>query len=224
MTPLKLLLVVLAGLASAFAEAKTNATEQVPMDKLQRAVMDELNIARTKPLKYVEYLKEHRRKFEGKIFNGPMGSKILTQEGVEAVDEAIVVLSKQKPLTALKPSEGLSLAALDHAEDTGPRGITGHDGFDGSDSERRMKRYGEWQTTYGENISYGFSDARLIVLQLIIDDGVPNRGHRTNIYNKDFHVAGIAYGQHKTFRSMCVIDFAGGYNDDKQAIRKRKVK
>lgn len=220
----KLLMVVLSVLTTTSADAKTNVIEQASMDGLEKAVLDELNVARTKPLKYVEYLKEHKRKFDGKVFVGPSGVRIATKEGIGAVDEAIGVLLKQKPLTALKYVEGLSLAARDHAEDTGPKGLTGHDGSDGSDADKRVKRYGEWEKTSGENISYGFSDARLIVLQLIIDDGVPGRGHRTNIFNKDFHVAGIACGQHRTFSNMCVIDFAGGYKDDRQAIRKRKVK
>ncbi len=52
-----------------------------------------------------------------------------------------------------------------------------------------------------------------IVLQLLTDDGVPSRGHRTNIMKSDFHVVGCATGPHKGYGMMCVMDFAGGFSD-----------
>ena len=51
------------------------------------------------------------------------------------------------------------------------------------------------------------------MLQLIIDDGVKNRGHRTNIFTGAFRVVGIATGSHAKYGSMCVMDFAGGFDD-----------
>jgi uncharacterized protein YkwD len=68
----------------------------------------------------------------------------------------------------------------------------------------------QWTGSIGENISYGPDDGLEVVLQLIIDDGVPDRGHRANIFSPDFRLAGVACGPHPTFRTVCVIDFAGG--------------
>ena len=56
----------------------------------------------------------------------------------------------------------------------------------------------------GENCSYGKETAVGIVMQLFIDDGVPSRGHRTNLMNADFREVGIFAGPHKEFRIMCV--------------------
>lgn len=43
----------------------------------------------------------------------------------------------------------------------------------------------------------GYNQANLIVFALLVDDGVANRGHRTNILNEKFKVVGVASGTHK---------------------------
>jgi len=74
----------------------------------------------------------------------------------------------------------------------------------------RMDRHGKRQGMVGENISYGSHTGKDVLLQLLIDDGVQSRGHRTNIFNEAFKVVGIASGMHKTFGSATVFDYAGG--------------
>jgi uncharacterized protein YkwD len=76
--------------------------------------------------------------------------------------------------------------------------------------EGRVSRQVEWTGSIGENISYGTNDGRDVVIQLIVDDGVPGRGHRVNIFSPDFRLAGVACGPHPTIRTVCVINFAGG--------------
>jgi len=63
----------------------------------------------------------------------------------------------------------------------------------------------------GENLSYGPSTAREIVIQLLVDDGVAGRGHRKNIFDNRFRVAGAAVGPHATFGAMCAIEFAAAF-------------
>jgi uncharacterized protein YkwD len=63
----------------------------------------------------------------------------------------------------------------------------------------------------GENINYGNDDARRIVASLLIDDGVPSRGHRRNLLNGTFKFVGVSIGPHPVYGHMCVIDFAGSY-------------
>lgn len=112
----------------------------------------------------------------------------------------------------------MARACRDHVLDTGPKDIIGHYGSDKSSPFDRMDRYGTWLVTAGENIAYGSSDAKAILTQLIIDDGVPGRGHRTNIFNPEFLALGSFTGFHKTYKIQTCIDFAGAFEDNAAAI------
>ncbi len=179
---------------------------------LERGVLEETNHARTDPAAYARHLEELLPWFQGDILMRPGATAGLrTEEGAAAVREAIAFLKRQEPRPALTWSDGLWRAARDHARDQGPTGATGHAGSDGSTLDDRTKRYGRWLETVGENIEYGSSTAREVVIALIVDDGVASRGHRTNIFAASFRVMGAAYGPHARYRQLCVINYAGGF-------------
>ena len=48
-------------------------------------------------------------------------------------------------------------------------------------------------------------------MQLFIDDGVTNRGHRKTILSSDVNVVGIATCTHKVYGHMAVLVYAGSF-------------
>jgi uncharacterized protein YkwD len=104
--------------------------------------------------------------------------------------------------------EQLSLSSKDHVFETGKKGITGHYGSDRSSPATRIERYKKDYQTLGENIAYGFYTPRDVVIELFVDDGVYDRGQRKNLLNDQFENIGVNCGYHKTYRIMCVQNFA----------------
>jgi uncharacterized protein YkwD len=190
-----------------------NAEQLNYLSPLENAVIQEINMARSNPKGYATFLEEWKWYFDGRLLKLPGERIILTKEGATAVNEAMSTIRSMNPVARLSPSRGMSLGAKDHVRDQGSSGSIGHRGRDGSTVWERVNRYGTWEKSVAENISYGSNKARNIVMELIIDDGVPGRGHRKNIFNPDFRVIGVACGHHETYGTVCVITFAGGYNE-----------
>lgn len=158
---------------------------------LDDAVLDELNFARARP---AEYARELRRDLD-------------RSDDPAAVEEAIDFLDRQASLPPLEADRRVTAAARQHTASQGPRGEVGH-GPAGA-LGRRLREQGVWAGLSAENISYGYDDPRDVVRQLIIDSGVPGRGHRRNIFGSAYQLAGVACGPHRAYGYMCVIDFAG---------------
>ncbi|MDR2784039.1 MAG: CAP domain-containing protein [Treponema sp.] len=201
--------------ADAWSAALLDTARNVDyMSVVEKDVVFELNKARSDPQRYAEeYIKPRLAYFSRKIYAEPGKPRVATNEGVDAVYACINAMAKQQPAPPLAPERGMSLGAQDHVRDlTGT--VAGHMGSDKSDPAKRVSRYGQWMSTWGENIAYGVASGRDIVIELLIDDGSPNRGHYNNTMNKAFGKIGVAVGPHKEYGTVCVIDFAGGYTTD----------
>ncbi len=183
------------------------------LSPLEKAIVREINAARTNPTGYASFLEEWKRYYDGRLLKIPGERIIMTEEGATAVKEAATSFRSMNPAPRLIASKGMSLGARDHVRDQGASGSLQHKGSDGSQPWDRVNRYGAWERCIAENIAYGGDKARNIVISLIVDDGVPSRGHRKNIFNPDFRVIGVAWGHHPTYRTICVITFAGGYKE-----------
>jgi uncharacterized protein YkwD len=189
------------------------------LTEIERQVIIEINMVRTDPAEYARrYLVPLRSYYHNTLLQFPGEIALSTNEGIRALDGCIRELQTIKPVSPLSPKKGLTLAARDHARDQAKTGATGHTGSDGSTPGVRLNRYGKWDISVGENINYGNEDAKRIVTSLLIDDGVPSRGHRRNLLNATFKFVGASVGPHRVYGHMCVVDFAGSYRA-KRGIR-----
>lgn len=182
------------------------------------AIIHEMNRVRANPAAYARELETLRQHFRGRLLREPgQTSDRITNEGVSALDDAVAWLRRQRPVGPLNTNGRLALAAGDHARMQGPRGNCGHGGPDGSSPLDRVARRGLSPDIVGEVIAYGPDTARDVVRELIIDDGVADRGHRIAIFDQEYTRAGAACGPHAAYGAMCVVDFADGSDSSRIA-------
>jgi uncharacterized protein YkwD len=153
-----------------------------------RAVLAVINFARTHPADYARSLEVAQR--------------------TRASEEAIEFLERQSPRAPLTANARLARSAARHAADQGPRGLIGHTGSDGSTVRDRVQDAGVFSSVVAEEISFGQNTADAVVRQWIVDEGVPDRAHRSDLFDRVFRFGGVACGRHRIYRSMCVIDLS----------------
>ncbi|HEX8502954.1 MAG TPA: CAP domain-containing protein [Pyrinomonadaceae bacterium] len=195
-----------------------NAPKAAAAAALEQEVLQEINLARTRPAEYAAYLEQLRTRFDGREYRRPGRPGLMTAEGAAALEEAIGFLRAAKPLPPLSLSDGMCSGARELVRDQAGTDATGHKAADGSFCEQRAKRFGTWMEPIGENLSYSDDTARERVITLLVDDGFASRGHRKRIFDASFRVAGVACGDHK-LGAMCVITLAGGFSDAAKAAR-----
>jgi uncharacterized protein YkwD len=193
-------------------DALDTARDAEYLTGLEKDVVLEMNKARSSPKKYAElYIQPRLRYYSGNNYSEPGQITIVTREGKKAVEDCAAALSRMQSSPLLTPELGLSRGAKDHTADQGKTGQTGHNGSDRSTPFTRIERYGGGYNRAGENLAYGSRTGRDIVVDLLVDDGVPSRGHRANIMDRRFTQTGVSCGTHPQFRTMCAITYANGY-------------
>lgn len=179
----------------ALAGCASDDSESSSASAADKAVLEEMNFARTNPAGYIlSRLTPLKSSYSG--------------TKLSALNELISEMQSMTALTAYQWGDGLYQAADEWVQSQGSTTQAGHD----SNIWKRIKKYCSY-TSAGENLSYGYSSAKDIVIQLLVDDGVETRGHRKNILSTSFTHAGCSIGSHKQYRNMCCIDFAGGYSE-----------
>jgi uncharacterized protein YkwD len=182
------------------------ARKTFDLSELEADVILELNKARTNPAKYAElYIKPRLSDYKDKFYKGKV-----TKEGVVAVNDCIKAMNKQQKTNPLTVDKELVRLAREYTKLQGKTSETGHN-TNGQSVEIRFKELLNKGMKAAENISYGRSSGREIVIAQLIDDGKPGRGHRKNNLSSEYTHVGVSFGAHQRYDTMCTIDFCGPY-------------
>jgi hypothetical protein len=176
------------------------------MTQVEKEIIFEYNKVRWDPKRYAQEVIEPSKKwFSGKTFLMGGKYKVVTREGVAAVDACLKALegySKSGPYLWAKPFKEFYEIALLHASDQSKTGGMGHIGSDGKNTKQRiLSLTEEGSSGYGdglENIGYGqfCNQAQLLLHLLLVDDGLLDRGHQKNIFVKSVNQIGCSVKSH----------------------------
>ena len=176
----------------------------------ERGIIEEHNRVRQNPQSYIPILENYLASMDadGNI-QGGCGNRctLLTKEGKPAVEEAIAFLRTQPAVSPLELSANIAQAAKSHANEQ-RNGAVGHTSANGDRVSDRLAKSGVESIISGENIDYGSTSAQDVIISLIVDDGVPDRGHRINLFRPEWSTAGAGCGPHATIRTVCVVNYA----------------
>lgn len=157
------------------------------MQNLELQMIDEINLMRSNPSGYVQYVQEYadRQKNTG-------GFAI----GQAALSSLISDLQNSPQLSHLQPSRCIYSAAQKHGSDCLSMGSMEHKGSDGKWPWDRVLRECSSMTDGNENLVGGPDNVRESVIILLIDDGIPGYGHRKTLMRADWqYVACYKVGQ-----------------------------
>lgn len=158
----------------------------------------------TKLLVLVNQLRTNPKKFLKDVAKPYLVENYLDEEN-RYVKSLIRDLKRQKKSSPLRTDDFLQRIARNYALDMGETGSYGHVSKKLGTLAKRMR--GSGISYYGENCAYGDAYAIDILMQLLIDDGVPSLGHRKNLLNKEYTHVGIAIELHRKYGWNCVMDF-----------------
>lgn len=119
-------------------------------------------------------------------------------------------LNSIESLEPVLPEYDLFEVAKKHATEMGLQGKTGHISLNGESYENRAINLSKRYEKVMENCQYGYTDGLSIVIDLLIDEDIPDIGHRKSLLNKEVKYIGVAIKKHKVYRYNCVIEM--GYD------------
>ncbi len=126
----------------------------VSLTSRELEMVNEINILRTDPLKYHSYIEVY------------LQTKKISKEESEAAKEVAAILKTMRPLNALT----VNMKMYDDAKQFGLTLIEADELIHSS-------------LPYFENLSLGHKEIKNAILDLLIDEGIPDRGHRKNLLN-----------------------------------------
>ena len=173
----------------AFAQDTTNdeTVAQAPTpENLAALVIQEINRARTNPQAYADWLESQRQYYDGMVLRFPGEKPLRTNRGLKALDEAIAFIRRQPQLPAISSASALVATAQSQVS---------------AIVNNQSITYQDKYFVYGKVTPEG------IVMQLIVDDGFPDRRHRRAIFTDDYRQAGIVCSEIAIYDQVCAIAY-----------------
>lgn len=148
----------------------------------EKEMIDEINLLRQNPSGYVPYVQEYIMSMEKEIQKDPSMANMYLDE-ISTAYELIKTLRITDPLSTLRPHEGVYDAAKIHGQDLRKNTQFGHIGSDGSYPWDRIIKAAPDLSDGNENLVGGPYEVRQAVILLLVDAGIPDRGHRKTLLN-----------------------------------------
>lgn len=163
-------------------ETANTAKDVEDLTSEEKEVIRYINLARLYPKKFAQI----------EIVKTNSDFEITNDQNLKSL---IITLKRMKPVGALYFNESMYQLAKCFAQESGESGYVGH--------YRKTCKKGY----DAECCSYGCETGRQIVLQLLIDKGVPSLGHRIICLDKSMEKIGVNIQTHAKYYNCCVLDF-----------------
>ena len=154
-----------------------------------------INQLRTNPKSFIPYIEERIKGLETMKANPKFTITLrsnksnITEYYIVEYKKLIVFLNKQKPVSVLELSNKLYLITQNQANYLDSTKQLTHIGPNGETIGNRMKKM---SSTVSENCAWGSDDVVETLIVLLLDYGVPNKGHRTNLFNPNMTRVAVA--------------------------------
>lgn len=147
-------------------------------------ILAEINRVRTNPQGYAHWLEDQKQYYDNIWLRLPGEKPIRAHRLEKAIDEAIAELKEQPPLPPLSTSEQTSASASEKLEDfaTASKNI--------------------------QNISYGRTTAKGIVMSLVVDELFPDRRRRKKLLNPTAEDTGVVCQNDPRYAKVCAIAYS----------------
>jgi uncharacterized protein YkwD len=126
----------------------------VTLTSREQEMINEINALRANPMRYCAYVDEYLQKYDA------------DDDAKAAAKELVSILKKMKPLSPLSINTSMYKDAKNYGLLMAKRNVFEHSSL-----------------PYYENLSLGYKNIRDAIVDLLIDDGIPDRGHRNNLLN-----------------------------------------
>lgn len=174
----------------------------------EQLMIEEINQLRSNPIDYIPFIKTYIESMQQEIINDASMS-VMYEDEISSAYELINELSGIDPLSILKPHEGVYLAAKKHGLDMVQHKNFSHIGSDGSYPWDRVGVTAPDLSDANENLVGGPYEIRQAIILLLVDSGIPDRGHRKTLLNPLWNfVACKEVGQISTMPNCWVQNFA----------------